>query len=393
MLDHGKPNFSPMKRIVRIFIAVAILLGGFAMFGLLASLKKTPVPSNPPKPVPEVETVTARKQDLKVEIPAQGTVEPVTVTRAAAEVEGTVIAVSPDYEVGANFKEGDVLLEIDPSDYKTALAQAEASLAEAKLQLAQEEARAGQAERDWERIARPGQTPNELVRRIPQLAAARARVEAMQAGVDQAMRDLERTKLRAPYDGRIRSKIVDLGTRVAKATPLAEFYATGVLEVRLPVPRQDAPFFDLRGQEILLKESGGQGRTWKAVVDRTEGEIQRANRSIIVVARIDGTAPDAPLPGQFVHTVIEGRVIPDVVRVPRRAFAKSDRVMVVGDGHTVTTRQVEIARTEKDDVLVSDGIGNGEQLCVTALTAVIEGMEVKVVSRDGEPVEETAAGQ
>ena len=382
-----------MKRIVRIFIAVAILVAGFAMFGLLAKLKKTPVPSNPPKPVPEVETVTARKQDLKVEIPAQGTVEPVTVTRAASEVEGTVIAVSPRYEVGGNFKEGDVLLEIDPSDYKTALAQAEASLADAKLQLAQEEARAEQAERDWERIARPGQTANELVRRIPQLAAARAKVEAMQAAVDLAMRDLERTKLRAPYDGRIREKIVDLGTRVGKAAPLAEFYATDVLEVRLPVPRQDAAFFDLRGQEILLKESGGQQRTWKAVVDRTEGEIQRANRSIIIVARIDGKAADAPLPGQFVHTVIEGRTIPDVVRVPRRAFAKTDRVMVVSEGHMVTTRPVKIVRTEEDDVLVSEGLEDGEQLCVTALVAVIEGMEVKVVSRDGKPVDSEASAR
>jgi RND family efflux transporter MFP subunit len=382
-----------MKRIVRIFIAVAILIGGFAMFGLLAKLKKTPVPSNPPKPVPEVETVTARKADLKVMIPAQGTVEPVTITRAASEVEGTVIAVSPDYEVGGNFKAGDVLLEIDPADFKAALAQAEASLADARLQLAQEEARAEQAERDWERIARPGQTPNDLVRRIPQLASARAKVVAMEASVDLAMRDLERTKLKAPYDGRIRQKIVDLGTRVGKAAPLAEFYATDILEVRLPVPRQDAAFFDLRGQEITLKESGGQQRTWKAVVDRTEGEIQRANRSIIVVARIDGMAEDAPLPGQFVHTEIEGRTIPHVVRVPRRAFAKTDRVMVVGDGHTVTTRQVKPIRTEKDDVLVSEGLENGEQLCVTALVAVIEGMEVKVVSRDGEAVEAEADKQ
>ena len=382
-----------MKRIVRIFIAVAILIGGFAMFGLLAKLKKTPVPSNPPKPVPEVETVTARKADLKVMIPAQGTVEPVTITRAASEVEGTVIAVSPDYEVGGNFKAGDVLLEIDPADFKAALAQAEASLADARLQLAQEEARAEQEERDWERIARPGQTPNDLVRRIPQLASARAKVVAMEASVDLAMRDLERTKLKAPYDGRIRQKIVDLGTRVGKAAPLAEFYATDILEVRLPVPRQDAAFFDLRGQEITLKESGGQQRTWKAVVDRTEGEIQRANRSIIVVARIDGMAEDAPLPGQFVHTEIEGRTIPHVVRVPRRAFAKTDRVMVVGDGHTVTTRQVKPIRTEKDDVLVSEGLENGEQLCVTALVAVIEGMEVKVVSRDGEAVEAEADKQ
>lgn len=375
-----------MKRIVRIWIAVLIFLGGlFGAFGLM-KLKKAPEPSNPPKPVQEVELITARRLDLKVMIPSQGTVEPATVTRAAAEVEGTVIAVSPDYEAGGNFKTGEVLLEIDPSDYKAALAQAEASLADAKLQVVQEEMRAEQAERDWERIARPGQTANDLVRRIPQLVAARARVDAMQAAVDRAMRDLERTKLRAPYDGRIRQKLVDLGTRVAKATPLAEFYGTDILEVRLPVPRQDAAFFNLRGQQITLTESGGAGRKWQAVVDRTEGEIQRANRSIIIVARIDGKAKDAPLPGQFVHTEIEGLTIDHVVRVPRRAFVKSDRVMVVGDGHTVTTREVKVVRTEKNDVLVSEGIQEGEQLCVTALTAVIEGMEVKVVSRDGKEV-------
>ena len=379
-----------MKRAVQIWLAILIVIAGLGIAAGLMKLKKTPEQTVPPKPVPEVETITARTQDLKVMIPAQGTVEPATVTRAAAEVEGTVIAVSPDYEAGGNFKEGDVLLEIDPSDYKAALAQAEASLADAKLQVVQEEMRAEQAERDWERIARPGQTPNDLVRRIPQLAAARARVEAMQAAVDRAMRDLERTKLRAPYDGRIRQKLVDLGTRVAKAGELAEFYATRILEVRLPVPRQDADFFDLRGQEITLKESGGRGRTWKAVVDRTEGEIQRANRSIIVVARIDGTLPDAPLPGQFVHTEIEGIVIEKVVRVPRRAFVKSDRLMVVGDGHTITTREVKIARTEQDDVLVSEGLQDGERLCITALTAVIEGMEVKVVSHDGKEVEPAA---
>ncbi len=52
----------------------------------------------------------------------------------------------------------------------------------------------------------------------------------------------------------------------------------------------------------------------------------------------------------------------------------------------MTTRPVTILRTERDDVLVSSGIEDGEQLCVTALAAVIEGMEVRVVSRDGQAV-------
>ena len=79
--------------------------------------------------------------------------------------------------------------------------------------------------------------------------------------------------------------------------------------------------------------------------------------------------------------------------MPRRAFAKTDRVMVVSEGHMVTTRPVKIVRTEEDDVLVSEGLQDGEQLCVTALVAVIEGMEVKVVSRDGKPVDSEASAR
>lgn len=375
-----------MTRKFRLLIAAAILIGGISFFVILAKLKSTPLPSNPPRPFQEVETVTARRLDLTVSIPAQGTVEPVTVTRAAAEVEGTVIAVSDQFKSGGTFKEGDVLLEIDPADYLAAVAQAEASLAEAKLKLAEEEMKSTQAERDWDRIARPGQSPNDLALRIPQLAAATARVSAAKSALDKANRDLERTRLRAPYNGRIRKKLVDLGTHVGKAAPLAEYYETGTLEVRLPVPRQDAAFFDPLGQKITLKESGGQGREWTAVIDRTEGEIERENRSIIVVAKVDGKIATDLLPGQFILTSITGHTIPQVVRVPRRAFVKSDRVVVVSNENTVTTRLVKVLRTEKDDVLVSEGIEDGEQLCVTALTAVIEGMEVTVVSRDGREI-------
>lgn len=374
-----------MKRSIRLAVAGAILLAGIFLFVFLSGLRSTPLPTNPPRPVPEVETITARQGDLVVEIPAQGVIEPVTVTRASAEVEGVVIAVSPDFEAGASFKKGEVLLEIDPSDYESAVAQAEAAVADAKLQLADEEMRALQAERDWKRLAAPGQKPSDLVLRVPHLEAAKARVKASVAAHERAKKDLERTKLRAPYDGRIRSKLADLGTRVGKGEPLAEFYATSVLEVRLPVPRQDAAFLKGEGETLELRENGGT-RTWTATVDRTEGEIRRDDRTIVIVARITGDKENAPLPGQFIETAIPGRVVPGIFRVPRRAFASSDRVLVVAPDQTLTTRPVKILRTEREDVLVSSGLEDGEQLCVTALAAVIEGMEVKVVSRDGQAV-------
>ncbi len=374
-----------MKRSIRLAVAGAILLVGVLLFVTLSGLRNTPLPTNPPRPVPEVETVTARQGDLTVAIPAQGVIEPVTVTRASAEVEGVVVAVSPDFEAGASFKKGDILLEIDPSDYEAAVSQAESTLADAKLQLADEEMRARQAERDWQRLGTPGEKPNDLVLRVPHLDAARARVKASAAALERAKKDLDRTKLRAPYDGRIRSKLADLGTRVGKGEALAEFYATSVLEVRLPVPRQDATFLEGTGQKIELREHAG-ARTWTATIDRTEGEIRRDDRTIVIVARISGDAADAPLPGQFIETSIPGRVVPGIFRVPRRAFAASDRLLVVAPDQTLTSRPVEILRTERDDVLVSSGIEDGEQLCITALAAVIEGMEVKVVSRDGQAV-------
>lgn len=374
-----------MKRSIRLAVAGAILLAGILLFVFLSGLRNTPLPTNPPRPVSEVETITARQGDLVVGIPAQGVIEPVTITRASAEVEGVVIAVSPGFEAGASFRKGDVLLEIDPSDYETAVAQAEAAVADAKLQLAEEEMRARQAGRDWERLASPGQKPTDLVLRVPHLEAAKARVKASAAALERAKKDLGRTKLRAPYDGRIRSKLADLGTRVGKGEPLAEFYATSVLEVRLPVPRQDAAFLEGTGQTIELREHAGS-RTWTATVDRTEGEIRRDDRTIVIVARIDGGKEGAPLPGQFIETSIPGRVVPGIFRVPRRAFASSDRVLVVAPDQTLTTRPVTILRTEREDVLVSSGLEDGEQLCITALAAVIEGMEVKVVSRDGQAV-------
>lgn len=374
-----------MKRSIRLAIAGAILLAGVFLFVFLSGLRNTPLPSNPPRPVPEIETITARQGDLVVEIPAQGVVEPVTITRASAEVEGVVVLVSPDFEAGASFKTGEVLLEIDPSDYEAAVAQAEASVADATLQLADEEMRALQAERDWKRLAAPGQKPSEFLLRVPHLEAAKARVKASAAALDLAKTDLNRTKLRAPYDGRIRRKIADLGTRVGKGEPLAEFYATSPLEVRLPVPRQDAAFLEPSGQTVELREHSGT-RSWTATVDRTEGEIRRDDRTIVIVARIDGLRAGAPLPGQFVETSLPSRIEPGIFRVPRRALASSDRVLVVAPDQTLKTRQVEVLRTERENVLVSTGLKDGEQLCVTALAAVIEGMEVKVVSRDGQPI-------
>ena len=127
---------------------------------------------------------------------------------------------SDNFREGGFFDKGDVLLEIDPADYETALTVAQANLAQARVRLAEEEAQSRQAELDWQRLG-GDERPTELVLRVPQLALARANVAAAEARVREAERDLERTRISAPYDGRVLAKHVDVGQVVGPGTMLA----------------------------------------------------------------------------------------------------------------------------------------------------------------------------
>ncbi len=90
-----------------------------------------------------------------------------------------------------------------------------------------------------------GGEANDLVLRIPQLAEAKANVDAAIAQHDQALTDLERTKIRAPYSGRILEQLVDVGQFVNTGTNMARIFAVDFAEIRLPLTNQQSGFIDL----------------------------------------------------------------------------------------------------------------------------------------------------
>ena len=110
----------------------------------------------PPRVIPVVNVMEARLGAEQLVISTQGRVEPVRRTQAASEVMGRVVMVSPKFEVGGQFSHDEIMLEIDSADYVSALATAESSLADARLLLAQEQARADQAGRDWQKARERG---------------------------------------------------------------------------------------------------------------------------------------------------------------------------------------------------------------------------------------------
>lgn len=353
--------------------AVLLLVGGGVFFAATKFAKKANEVSVK-RPVPDVELTTAAVADVPLTLESQGVIQAVTETRAAAEIAGRIISVSPNWDTGGAFEAGEELLRIDDADYKAALATTQAAAAEAALAVRMEEERAAQALRDWNKLA-TGKPDSDLVTRGPQLTAAKARLAAAQAAVEKAKRDVERTVLRAPYAGRIRVTLTDLGSWVAPGAPLAEFYATSEWQVSLPLSLEDHALLDTTpGAAITLSAAGME--PVNATFIRTAGEIDRAARTIHVIAGVKAGATPLLQPGLYVRAALPGKTLKQVVRLPRLCLMPGDRAAVISADNKLSLRPVKVARSTKDEVFLSSGLSAGDRVLATVLAVTTEGMEV-----------------
>lgn len=355
-----------------------------------------------------VETIPARARSLNFVVDSQGPVRPRTETVLVAEVAGRIVSVSADFISGGFFRAGEVLLEIDPSDYQTAVKRAEAALASRRAQLSDERARSEQAIKDWRNLGRSGEPPD-LVARKPQLADAEANVLAAEAELEKARRDLQRTRITVPYDGLVRSKRVDLGQYVAPGTQLGTTFSVATAEVRLPLASQDLAFLDLPPARdwapedypaVSLKaEVAGETVTWDARLIRTEGVIDESSRVLYAVAEVrdpygllgDSDHEELRM-GTFVRAAIEGRYIDDAIVLPRYVLRGDGTVLVANEERELEVRDVEVARAEPDTIYLTAGVAEGELVITTNLDAPIPGTRLVIAGEQDTPATTARAG-
>jgi RND family efflux transporter MFP subunit len=401
-----------LKKSIRILLPAAVIAGSALIAGLIVLSRPDVETALPETPARLVRALRGHPRTLRVRVRSQGTVVPRTESSLVAQVGGEVIATSPAFVSGGFFDRGDVLVTIDPRDYEFAVSQARARVAQAEVQLRLEEQEARLAREEWARL-NEGEPPP-LVAREPQLARARADLEAARSSLRQSELNLERTKIRAPYAGRVRAKNVDVGQFVGPGTPVGRIYAVDYAEVRLPLPDHDLaalgiPFgFDgprpgTPGPEVVLKaEFGGREATWSGRIDRIEGEIDPRSRMIHAVARVedpyglrDGAPARPPLAvGLFVEAEILGKELQGAFAVPRAALGDDGRLRVIDPEMRLRAREVEIARIEGDTAVVVSGLDDGELVCLSRTGPAMDGMPVRVEEArgSGEPTGRGGAG-
>ena len=410
---------NPNRRL-KIISTFAVAIIGIAFAIMLAKSGKKPESQIPQPKLPAVEVQIAEATRHTYRIQSQGTALPRTSIRLVSEVSGKVVSVAESFDVGQIFAKGDVLLKIDARDYELALAQARSQVAQAQLRLQMEVKEADVVRREWQ-LLNQGE-PTGLQAREPQLASARAALEAALAAEEAAKRNLDRCEIRAPFDGMVARAGVRPGQFAALATPLGELFATDVAEVRLPLIASDLSFIDLprpgakvalgQAPKVTLSVRAGDRRTeWLGHIVRSEETVDPMNRMVYVVAQVvdpyglakrDG----APLrSGTFVRARIEGRTQENVIVLPRQALRGKDRVWIADpvwiESETSTLqewlgyrdqqtrlifRSVDVSFADAKQVIVAAGIQHGEQVVVSLLAAVVDGMGVKV--REAESTDE-----
>ena len=388
-----------LKRHPKAFLPFAVVLLGVLIAFVLVKTRPQVETQKHETPPPLVRVLPVTFSDLQLKVRTQGTVTPRSEATLVSQVAGQVMAVSPAFASGGFFDKGEVLLTIDPRDYELAVIRAGVQVAQAELRLAREVEEAEVARQEWERVGQGAPTP--LVLRKPQLAEAKATLDAARAMLEQAELNLERTRIRAPYDGRVRAKSADVGQFVSPGAPLARIYAVDYAEVRLPIPDGQLAYLDLsfdfrgevtpkHGPEVVLSAGfAGRPHTWNGRIVRVEGEIDSRTRMVYVVARVkapydQGDDPNRPplAVGLFVDANILGHRLENVVVLPPSALRAGNRVLVVDAEDRLHFREVDIHRANAESVVLHSGLAPGERVCISPLDAVVDGMRVRAIQDD-----------
>lgn len=390
-----------MSRTLRILVPIAILVAALIAFGLMVAQNERPERRPPEQAAMLVDAIQPTIAQDHFIIEAQGTVRPKTQTTLVSEVAGPIVWMSPNFIAGGLFEAGDELARIDPSNYEAALLAARAELAAARANLSDEQARSDAARDDFRRLYGDSREPGDLVLRLPQLARAEAAVQAQEAAVMRAERDLERTRIRLPYDGMVVRRDTDLGQYVSPGSTLGVAFSTDRAEVRLPMSDRELAFLDLPATAerdglarpvTLTATVGGRKDQWPATLVRTEGVVDEATRLTYVVAEIDDPygldgGPDArALPvGTFVDASIPGRDASGLVVVPSEAVHGGNRVYVADGEDKLQVLTVEVVRKTTDRVYIDNQIGPEDRIVTTAIPAPVPGLQLRIRDPDPEP--------
>jgi RND family efflux transporter MFP subunit len=389
---------SVKSKLLKIGVPLLILVMGFVIMRIMIINRPEPRKEKRENPGALVEVLSATRGEREVLVHGTGTIQPRQEVSLTPQVSGRVTKIADRFIAGGFFRQGDVLFEIEDTDYQLAVDRARAALAKAEYELTAMQGQARIARQEWERLQLgDGRQPNPLVVYEPQLKNARATLLSAQATLQQAQLDLQRTVLRAPFNAVIRSEAVDLGQYVRSGTAVATLAGTDQAEIVVPLPLEELAWLQIphAGQgggataATVQLGAGGETFAWSGKVVRQLGDVDPQGRMARLVVAVEDPyglrqrADERPIlsMGIFVQVLLHGKRLKDVAVIPANALRDGATVWVMNDGH-LKVRPVEVVRRTRDEVVIGQGLDNGDPVVLTNLAGATEGMKLRPVGAD-----------
>ncbi|PMH03335.1 efflux RND transporter periplasmic adaptor subunit [Vibrio lentus] len=351
------------------------------------SIETTTLPASQQQ---QVSVVLATLGDYQAEVVGYGEAKSRYELMFSTEVGGRVETISSQFETGQVISQGEVIANIDSTSYQQAVTQAKANVAQAQLDLLEEQRQGEQAKSEWQRSGLSGEPDSPLVLREPQLAQVTAALENAKLELVKAQQDLEKTTLVAPFDSLVVSRDVQPGSYAQTGAQIATLYSIDEVEVSVPLsenqwlslPNSDNTQLKEQPWPVTLSSSDGQYQ-WQGYVERVEQHLQQDTRQRSLIVKVDNPLEqDKDLyPGTFVQATISGKQLTQLWELPASALSQQGDLWFVDNNSQLSKSNANV-EFEKGGLIYIDPtklnveIGDSVQVVKRPLSSFKAGMVV-----------------
>ena len=413
-------------KIIRVFVVMLIAIMIAAVLVILRPKAERRVVEDTGRLV-EVFAAGAKKVLMVLE--AFGTVKPREELLLVAEVRGQIVATDPSFEEGNPVTQGTRLIQIDPRTYdlevqrrKVQIKQAQAEIKRLEQEILNLQARIKIAKSDVSlakneyfrlkklidrkviaqstldkteqqylaSLERLQALENQLALTGPQNEQLQAQRDMAKVMYAEARLDLERSGIVAPFDGWVLEKTIEVGQHVTVGQSMGRIYSAGELDIEVRIPVKDFKWLpaELNGDALIeadvIFENQGAQMTWNGHVSRFKAQMDDKTRTLPVIIEVDAISNSGEnqnalrlRPGMFVTAKIKGKEVSQAFVLPRHVVYPGDMIYTVEEGR-LKIKSVDILRTFKDSVIVSQGLSDGERIVKTPLSDATDGMLVRI---------------
>lgn len=393
-----------IKRLLQVLIPLLILGGG--VIGARALIASRPTAQKVTQQVTAtvVEVLTVHAEDKQAVISAFGTVQAHQELSVQPQVGGYVIEQHANLIKGGLLRTGDVLLQIDPRDYTYAVETQQGALAKAEFELQLERGNQIIAEREWDLLESSIQTSEmgkQLALRKPHLREKQAAVAAAKSRLAKAQLDLQRATLTAPCNALVLEESVEVGQLVMSQTPIARLVCTDAFRVEVSIPMHELASVDIpgptqaNGSRVRIIRDLGSSKTAlrQGTVAGLLGDVSQNGRMARLLVLVDDplsrkTSQDQQLPlllGEYVRVEIDGPQLSNVFVLPRNTLREGSRMWVKNGNNQLEIRQVEVALSTHDSLLIQSGLHEGDEVVTSPLPVALPGMALQSAPETASP--------